>query len=145
MVFDGARQKLGRAVAVHTEVCFLPLYKNQPLFGEIDLALRGLGFVLHDIHHMNRRTILPLYDRSSPNSSVNQIIFADVVYVRDFSNGDAMNDEQLKHLALVAHHCYRSFDLTVHCLFRLAGRNAVPADAVDRYIESTMTAARAAG
>jgi hypothetical protein len=145
MVFNGARQKLGRAVAVHTEVCFLPLYKNQPLFGEIDLALRGLGFVLHDIHHMNRRTILPLYDRSSPNSSVNQIIFADVVYVRDFSNGDAMDDEQLKHLALVAHHCYRSFDLTVHCLFRLAGRNVVPSNAVDQYIEATMAAASVAG
>ena len=36
-VFKGGREHLLRAVAVHTEVCFLSLYKGQPLFGEIDL------------------------------------------------------------------------------------------------------------
>src|SRR5512140_3849238 len=48
-VFNGGRQRLSRAVVVHSEVCFLSLYKGQPLFGEIDLELRSLGLIPHHI------------------------------------------------------------------------------------------------
>ena len=48
-VFNGARRHLERAVAVHTEVCFLPLYKNQPLFGDIDVDLRRRGMIPHSV------------------------------------------------------------------------------------------------
>ena len=142
-VFRGARRHLERAVAIHTEVCFLPLYKNQPQFGDIDVELRGLGLIPHHIVHINRRTILPIYNPASPHSSVNQVVFADVIYVRDFSKPDAMDDEQLKHLAIIAHHCYGSFDLAVHCLYRLTQRNAVAANAVDVFVESMKAAAPA--
>ena len=142
-VFKGGRQRLSRAVAVHTEVCFLSLYKGQPLFGEIDLELRSLGLVPHHIDHINKRTILPVYDQSSPNSALNQIIFADVVYIRDFTKAETMDDEQLKQLAIIAYTCYGSFDLAGHCLFRLAERNAVVPDAVELFINSVGAAARA--
>src|SRR4051812_23724197 len=135
-VFNGGRQRLSRAVAVHTEVCFLELYKGQPLFGEIDLDLRSLGFIPHHIDHIARRTILPVYDQSSPNSFLNQVIFGDVVYIRDFTKAETMDDEQLKHLAIIAYSCYRSFDLAAHCLFRLAERNAVAPDAVALFMNS---------
>ena len=42
---------------------------------------------------------------------MNQLLEADVVYVRDFTFPDKMSSEQLKHLALIAHHCYGSYDL----------------------------------
>jgi FkbM family methyltransferase len=142
-VFKGARGRLGRAVTVHTEVCFLQLYKNQPLFGEIDIELRSLGFVPHHMVHVNTRTILPTYHESMPQSGVNQAIFADIVYVRDFSKGELMDDEQLKHLAIIAYQCYGSFDLTIHCLYRLAERKAVVPNAVDLFIDSMKAAAPA--
>jgi hypothetical protein len=141
LVFKGAEEKLKRAVAVHTEVCFLHLYKNQPLFGEVDLALRGLGLIPHHVHHINRRTILPAYSEAAPNSALNQVLFADIIYVRDFTKAELMDDEQLKHLALVAHHCYQSHDLVIHCLFRLIQRNAIASNAVDLFIASTRIAA----
>jgi len=50
MVFEGARERLGSALIVDVEVEFLPLYKNQPLFAEIDFFLRSRGFELHQLH-----------------------------------------------------------------------------------------------
>jgi len=141
LVFKGAEEKLKRAVAIHTEVCFLHLYKNQPLFGEIDLELRRLGLIPHHIHHINRRTILPAFSEGSPNSALNQVLFADIIYIRDFTKAELMDDEQFKHLALVAHHCYKSHDLVIHCLSRLIERNAIASNAVDLFIASTRIAA----
>src|ERR1700733_3173963 len=46
-VLAHGRAKLKDAVAVQTEVSFVPLYKNQPPFGEIDLLLRDMGFLPH--------------------------------------------------------------------------------------------------
>ena len=82
-------------------------------------------------------------DQSSPNSFLNQIIFADVVYIRDFTKAEAMDDEQLKHLAIIACTCYGSFDLAAHCLFRLADRKAVAPDAVELFMNSVRAAAGA--
>lgn len=141
MVFKGAREKLKRAAAVHTEVCFLHLYKDQPLFGEVDLELRSLGFIPHHIHHINRRTILPAFSEGSPNSALNQVLFADIIYIRDFTKHELMDDEQFKHLALIAHHCYQSHDLVIHCLARLATRNAIVPNAVDLFVASVRMAA----
>ena len=45
-----------------------------------------------------------------------------------------MSAEQLKHLALIAHHCYQSYDLAANCLQNLAARGAAPADALGRYL-----------
>lgn len=141
MVFKGAEEKLKRAAAVHTEVCFLHLYKNQPLFGEVDLELRSLGLIPHHLHHVNRRTILPAYNEGVPNSALNQVLFADIIYIRDFTKHQEMDDEQFKHLALIAHHCYQSHDLVIHCLARLATRKAIVPNAVDLFVASVRAAA----
>jgi FkbM family methyltransferase len=143
-VFKSGRERLKRAVVVHTEVCFLQLYKDQPLLAEIDLDLRGLGFIPHEIVHVNRRTILPVFHPEVPNSAVNQVIFADIVYVRDFSKHELMDDEQLKHLALIAQCCYGSFDLAVNCLTRLLQRGGIAPDAVDVFLASMKAATLAA-
>ncbi len=43
MVFNGARERLKSALIVDVEVEYIPLYKNQPLFADIDSALRAHG------------------------------------------------------------------------------------------------------
>jgi hypothetical protein len=43
-------------------------------------------------------------------------------------------DEQLKHLALIAHHCYRSFDLAFQCLVLLEERQALGTGSSQRYL-----------
>jgi hypothetical protein len=46
-----------------------------------------------------------------------------------------MSEEQLKHLALVAHHCYRSFDLALRCVMLLEQRQALDAGTQQRYLD----------
>lgn len=133
-VFQNGRQKLSRAVAVQTEVSFLPLYKNQPLFAEVDIELRKLGFVPHAFATINKRMIAPLSVGNNPYAAINQLLEADVVYVRDFTRLGEIDPERLKHLALIAHHCYGSFDLTMACIDRLAKEREIDHDAGDRYV-----------
>jgi len=140
-VFRNGRARLAKAVAVQTEVSFIPLYKGQPVFGEIDLELRSLGFVPHMFAAINKKMIAPMQG-PNPGAAFNQLVEADVVYVRDFMKPDAMDVEQLKHLAVIAHHCYGSFDLAMNCLHHLTARGAVSPDTRARYIgivQSTRT------
>ena len=46
-VFEGDRAKLTETVEIQTEVSFVPLYEGQPCIGDIDLELRGQGFLPH--------------------------------------------------------------------------------------------------
>lgn len=133
-VFRNGTSRLANTVAVQTEVSFIPLYKNQPVFGDVDLALRTLGFVPHMFANINKRMILPVHSSDNPYASLNQLLEADVVYVRDFTRPDKMNSEQLKHLALVAHHCYASYDLAANCIHNLIAKGTLPNGSVEQYL-----------
>jgi FkbM family methyltransferase len=89
------RRCLAHAVAIQVEVSFLPLYEEQPTFSEIDQALRELGFIPHTFAGIRRRMIGPLFDKRDPYAALNQLLEADVVYVRNFTQPGAMTDEQL--------------------------------------------------
>lgn len=136
MVFRGGRGKLAQAVAVQTEVSFMPLYEGQPLFGDVDRELREQGFVPHAFAAVKCWAIAPMIVGGDPRRSLNQLLEADVVYVRDFARPDALSDEQLKQLALVAHHCYGSFDLALRCVFVLEKRGRLAPGSRQRYLES---------
>ena len=60
MVFQNALRRLADAVVIHTEVEFLPLYIDQPLFGDIDVFLRGQGYLFHRFSPIVSRTIQPM-------------------------------------------------------------------------------------
>lgn len=134
-IFRGGRQKLADAVAIQTEVSFVPLYEGQPGFGEIDIELRSQGFLPHAFADINRRAIAPFLANSNLYAGLNQLLEADVVYARDFTNPDALTDEQLKHLALIVHHCYKSYDLTLYCLRELEKREVLAKRAHETYLE----------
>lgn len=133
-IFQNGRRRLAEAVVIQTEVSFLPLYKQQPVFGEIDLELRSQGFIPHALMAIDKRMIWPMRG-TNPYEAFNQLVEADAVYVRDFTKADAMSSEQLKHLALVAHHCYGSYDLAAICIQHLLNRDAIVSHAGSRYFE----------
>ncbi|MFF3907684.1 FkbM family methyltransferase [Streptomyces sp. NPDC001848] len=134
MVFRGARRKLAQAVAIHTEVSFVPLYENQPVFGDVDRELRQQGFIPHAFAAVKLWPIAPAVFGGDFRRPRRQLLEADVVYVRDFGHCESMTDEQLKQLALIAHHVYGSTDLAYHCLVVLAARNVTAPDAPARYV-----------
>jgi FkbM family methyltransferase len=133
-VFQNGQEKLAEAVAIHTEVSFITWYQNQPPFGEIDLELRRQGFIPHGFAAVNGRPIGNFAVDGGALPRLKQVTEADIVYVRDFTRPEVMADEQLKHLALIAHHCYESFDLAYRCVALLEERQVVETGSAERYL-----------
>jgi FkbM family methyltransferase len=133
-VFQNGRKKLAEAVAIQTEVSFITWYQNQPSFGKVDLELRGQGFIPHCFAQVRGRTIGNFIVDGGARPRLNQLTEADIVYVRDFTHPDVMTDEQLKHLALIAHHCYGTFDLAFRCVVLLEERHVVETGSSQRYL-----------
>jgi FkbM family methyltransferase len=136
MVFRGGRRHLSAAVAVHTEISFIPLYEDQPTFADIDHELRKHGLIPHCFSAIKRWAIAPVIFDGDFRRGGNQLLEADIVYVRDFTRPDAMTDEQLQHLAMIAHHVYGSVDLTYRCMMILAQRERITASAADEYLQN---------
>lgn len=134
-VFRFGRRRLSEAVAVQTEVSFIPLYRDQPPFGEIDMFLREIGFVPHCLAELKLRPLAPLIIDGDPQKGLRQLLEADVVYVRDFTRPDNLRGEQWKHLALIAHHCYDSIDLALRAINSAVQIGALPRDTPQRYLD----------
>jgi FkbM family methyltransferase len=134
-VFVHGREKLKHAVVIQTEVQFVDLYDGQPSFGQVDQELRAQGFIPHAFAALKKWPIAPLEFGGDPRQPLNQLLEADIVYVRDFVHADRMSSDQLKHLALIAHACYGSFDLAGRCVALLEQRGALPPGALARYVE----------
>lgn len=134
MVLQNGRNKLNNAVVAQLEVSFVTLYQNQPAFGEVDTEMRAQGFIPHCFAAVKQWPISPCVIGGDPRKPLNQLLEADLVYVRDFSKPDNLSDEQLKHLALVVHVCYGSWDLAMRCITMLERRGALPAGAQNQYV-----------
>jgi FkbM family methyltransferase len=140
-VLNHGRTRLKDAVVVQTEVSFVPLYQDQPVFGEIDLLLRDAGFFPHAVTGTKIWPIAPMVVGDAPNRGIRQLLETDMIYVRDFSRPENMDAEQWKQLALVAHHCYGSYDLVLKSIATLIQMGALPDDAGKRYL-ATLPPAR---
>jgi FkbM family methyltransferase len=142
MIFRGAKNRLSEAVVVHTEVSFVPLYKDQPTFGDIDGHLRTLGFIPHAIAQLKRWPIAPVVYDGDARKPMHQILEADMVYMRDVLYPDNLTDDQLRHLAMISHCVYGSSDLTYRMLLEMVHRGIVPAESPGRYLSLAHPVAR---
>lgn len=133
-VFKHGKEKLKNVVAIQTELQFVNLYEGQPSFGEVDQELRSQGFIPHAFAALKKWPISPLQIGEDPTRPLNQLLEADLVYVRDFVHPDTISSEQLKQLCLIAHSCYKSFDLAGRCIALLEQRKVMPAGSLQQYI-----------
>jgi FkbM family methyltransferase len=107
----GAERTLRHAVVVHIRAEFVPLYVDQPLFGEVDEVLRAFGFEFHKLMSLGGRTFKPLVAGESERAALSQFLWADAVYAKDFAKFAALPEDRLLKLAVILHEVYRSFDL----------------------------------
>lgn len=124
MVLQHAPQRLQTALVIQAEVEFLPMYVDQPLCSDVDQFLRSRGFVLHRFFPMVSRAIQPLLVRNDIYAGLSQLLWADAVFVRDFSRLDLLTETQLRKMALIVHSCYKSYDLALHLLNEFDRRQA---------------------
>lgn len=125
--------KLLNCVAIQLEVSFLPLYHNQPTFGEIDVFLREIGYVPHRFTELKRWSIAPTVRDKNFRKPFNQLLEADVVYIKDPINCELKTDRQIKNLAFLSHFLFGSPDLTVHLMLKLVEERAIAGEAVEEY------------
>lgn len=135
-VFQHGRQKLTNAVMVQTELSFIPLYKDQPVLGDVDLELRRQGFVPHCFAAIKRWPVSPCMLNGSPFHALNQLLEADLVYMRDLRYPERFTDDMLKHMAMVAYHCYNSFDVSMRCIELLQSRGRLAPNAVANFTKA---------
>ena len=115
LVLQGAVERLRTILAVHVEVEFLPLYKDQPLFADIDVFLRAQGFAFHTLISSGR-TFKPITVNNSTSAWVRQIVWGDAFYVPDFMKFAELAPEALLKLAAILHECCQSIDMAALAL-----------------------------
>lgn len=103
-VLQGATNLLQRSgLAIQIEVEFAQLYKDQPLFADVDAFLRAQGFSLFDVTRSYRlRTLSPIQGGQHPG----QLLWGDAFYLRDLISTEAnqtlRTPEQMLKLACMA-------------------------------------------
>jgi FkbM family methyltransferase len=116
MVLRNAKKRLKDALIIQAEVEFLPMYVDQPLFGDIDVFLRKNKFAFHRFFPVVSRTIKPMMVNNDMYAGFSQILWADAIYVRDFTQPGKLTARQLMAMAGILHDCYQSYDLALHLL-----------------------------
>ena len=115
-VFRNGINRLRECLVVHTEVEFLPMYEQQPLFSDVDIFLRGLGFTFHRFAPLVSRTLQPMVIDGDEFKDFSQVIWADAIFIKDFTKFDQLSSEKLKSLALILHDIYGSLDIALRAL-----------------------------
>lgn len=133
MVLQGATERLRELLLVHTEIEFLPMYKRQPLFADVDAFMRDHGFVIHSLSGLNSASFKLPGVEVELAATINQAMWGEAVYVRDFRAFERLGAEALLKLAVMLHENYGSTDLAARALS--AHDQAAGTDLADRYLE----------
>lgn len=119
MVLEAAAAALADTVAIQVEVSFLPVYKDQPLFADVDTFLREHGFAFHTMVGVGSRPFRPLIKDADPSRGFAQVIWSNALYFRDttgFANLARENPDAVLKIAILAHELYGAFDLAAVAL-----------------------------
>ena len=107
----GSSSSIGRS-----EVEFLPMYINQPLFSEVEIFLRGKGFVFHRFAPLTSRIVSPMIIDDDIYRGLSQMFWADAVFIRDFTKLSRLPPEKLLKFSIILHDIYESYDLVLRIL-----------------------------
>lgn len=110
-VLTHARRTLESVLALQVEVEFVEMYKNQPMFADVDKFLREMGFQFHSFDYIGGRAFKPMAPGGNINVPFRQLLWADAIYVADFTRLDRLTESQLRRYAVLAHDVFNSFDL----------------------------------
>ena len=108
-VFQGGRNRLANALCIQTEIAFVPIYEDQPLFADQDSMLQSLGLRFYGMASVNR---FPMAGssrkvrRKQRENDIGQWVDGDAVYLRDFTAWASLPADQLKRLFFILGLCF---------------------------------------
>ena len=113
-VFKGSTNVLEEVVFIVSEVEFIPLYIDQPLFGDICKYLSEKNFMFHKFLGIGGRTIRPILMDDNPNFA-NQHMWSDAVFIREINKLSELSSSKLLKMGILSY-IYRSPDVSFLCL-----------------------------
>ncbi|MFT3673074.1 FkbM family methyltransferase [Aestuariivirga sp.] len=137
-VLQNGRERLRDCLAIQLEVSFVNLYHGQPSFGEVDVWMRSQGMIPHRFLGIKPWVIAPTVFNNNFRIPGNQLMEADVVYMKDPRELKSFTDTQIRKAILLAHFCFGSIDLVVHFILELERRGNVPAETHRHYMQSLL-------
>ena len=85
---------------------------------------------------MKRWSIAPTVFQGNFRLPGNQLLEADIVYIKDPLTLSSFSDTQLKKLALIADMSLQSLDLCIFLIRELISRKVIAPDGVEKYLQS---------
>lgn len=120
-VFQGGSMTLQQVLWVVSEVEFVPLYVDQPLFGDVCSYLASKELMFHKFLGLSGRALKPVVVEHDQNAAVQQL-WADAVFMRNVFKLYELSFEKLLKMGVLAF-LYGSPDVTMQCFKRYdAGR-----------------------
>ena len=107
---------LKEVVAIVCEVEFIPLYLNQPLFGDVCTFLTTQGLMFHKFLGMAGRSLKPFVIGKNPDFPT-QFMWSDAVFIKHIHRLPELPPDKLLKMGLLAY-IYGSPDVTYQC-FRI--------------------------
>lgn len=115
-VFRNGMNCLKECLVIQTEVNFLQMYKELPLFSEVELFLRSQCFLFHKFEILHSRMVKPTQKNNDIYAGLSQVFWSYAIFVKDFTKFILLSPNKLKKLALILHDIYGSFDLSMRAL-----------------------------
>ena len=113
-IFQGAAKSLQNVLQIVCEVEFIPLYENQPLFGDVCNLLKKNDLIFNKFLGLAGRSLKPIMLNNNPNLA-SQHMWSDAIFIKDIQKLENTSDEKLIKLSLLA--CvYNSYDLSYYIL-----------------------------
>ena len=116
MVMENAIKTFSNVLILETEVEFVSIYKNQPLFGDIQKFLVGQGFIMHKMVDIAGRALRPINMEPKRTKAISQILWADAIFIKDYTNLQTFSNDQLLKASLVLNDVYMSYDIVLRLL-----------------------------
>jgi FkbM family methyltransferase len=137
-ILEHGTRVLSSALVVELEVEFLPLYKGQPLYGDVESFMRRQGFLPHKLIDVAGRCLRP-FSLPKPSEAMSQVLWADAIFIRDFVAIENYSTEELLKAALILNDLYLSFDLVNYLLSEFDLRTGADLSArfVDKLSQNT--------
>ena len=122
-IFQAGINVLRGALLIQTEVEFVELYEKQPMFADVDKFLRAHGYQFHTFTGSGSRCFKPIVMHNNINRGLNQYLWMDAIYVRDWMKFDLLTIDKLKKLAVLLHEVVASYDLCYVTLYAIDARS----------------------
>tara|TARA_B100001540_G_scaffold129177_1_gene115153 strand:+ start:572 stop:1426 length:855 start_codon:yes stop_codon:yes gene_type:complete len=113
-IFKGATKTLKNSLFIISEVEFLKIYENQPLFGDVSNFLSDNDFMFHKFLGMGGRSLKPLILNNNKNFP-SQHLWSDAIFIKNVLMIKKLTSREILKLSVISI-LYECFDLGFFCL-----------------------------